>query len=155
MHSTNNNSLDDNDNSKRTKKVLSSNSGHGKGGQYQLPGGKVGVAEFTKFKMSENWAEQRYLAGRSSCVRQVRQQTGLNTINASRFWPLIIHDPDQDRQKRRLKQHQNDPILNEYKQRLFYIVSVNDDDFNKQVCTVRCVFFVIFFVFLSCHKSQQ
>ena len=92
---------------------------------YQLPGGNITTSDFemaqrisSSIGLEEDvpWATRLYLAGRAACARLVEEQTGLK-FDTSRLHPMVV------------RKHVDDEyLMNEYKQRLFYLVEVSDDD---------------------------
>jgi hypothetical protein len=101
---------------------------------YQVPGGRVEDYELRKHQNgSLTWAEQRYLGARSACARHLKDQTGLS-FPPARLWPMIL------RSSGGVEEEGNGDnatfLMNEYKQRLFYVLAVTDLDFYTEVCTV-------------------
>jgi hypothetical protein len=96
-----------------------------KGPHYQVPGGRVHNSDFQRYYegCSSSWAEHRYLAARESCATYLEEQTGLSIIPA-KLWPMVV---------RKGSPADESNLMNEHKQRLFFVVKVSDGDFSKQV----------------------
>ena len=87
---------------------------------FQLPGGHVDTFEFTEAKAkTNNVKDQLLLAGKLGAARELYEETGLDIRESlDRIRPTKLYQGD--------KKHK---LPNEYKGRLFYSVSLRDDDF--------------------------
>lgn len=92
---------------------------------YQLPGGHVDDCEFKQITKSLSnlvTQEQLYYAARIGCAREVFEETGIDFRNRlEEFLPMVLYNTDQD--------FKNEILINEYKNRFFFVCEVFDEDF--------------------------
>ena len=93
---------------------------------YQLPGGHIDDSDFrqiTRKLSSFATQKQLYYAARLGCAREVYEETGLDFRNRlEAFLPMILYSTHE--------RDSNEGILiNEYKNRIFFVCEVVDEDF--------------------------
>ena len=130
---------------------------------YQLPGGHVDSCEFKQISKSlSNYVtqEQLYFAARIGCAREVYEETGIEFRNRlEEFLPLILYD-------RKEGKPENETLINEYKNRIFFVCEISDEDFpcavrNSKDMSASCLQIQIFkklipyYFNVSFHSNQQ
>ena len=106
-----------------------------KGPHYQVPGGHVDDNEFQKYaSTSRSWKQQRYYAARAGCLRELYEETGINIQDPERLLPLALNESTSTYDKDDKKKNK-ELLINEYKHRLFFVVTVTDQDFYQEVRT--------------------
>ena len=91
-----------------------------KGPHYQAPGGHVDDIEFIKAASTANTRNtQLLLAAQTGAARELYEETGIDLRNhLDRVQPVKLRQEEK-----------KDTLDNEYKQRLFFTVTVKDSDF--------------------------
>jgi 8-oxo-dGTP pyrophosphatase MutT (NUDIX family) len=95
---------------------------------YQLPGGHVDQEEFEAVlkgnKATCCTPQQLFLASRAACAREIYEETSIDlrdSKNIDRLLPLILHNATDKKSQ----------LCNEFKDRLFFVAQVSDDDFSS------------------------
>ena len=94
---------------------------------FQLPGGHIDGCELQQ-QVTTGFShfvtqEQLYLASRIGCAREVYEETGMDfRQQLDRFLPMILYNTSTER-----------TLMNEYKNRIFFVCEVDDYDFPKAV----------------------
>jgi hypothetical protein len=105
---------------------------------YQTPGGRVDDADFERKYKNRSWMTQWYMAARLACARNLQESTGLS-MSPQRLQPVAISSRATiDEQQQRQRQQQQGQVenaaatslMNEYKQRLFFVLILTNDDYN-------------------------
>ena len=83
--------------------------------------------------------EQLYFASRIGCAREVYEETGMDfRQRLHKFLPMILYSSSTERN-----------LINEYKNRIFFVCEVDDGDFPK---AVSWIWFLSARIFFSLHK---
>jgi 8-oxo-dGTP pyrophosphatase MutT (NUDIX family) len=91
---------------------------------WQLPGGHIDDPEFEEAaRQSSDMKEQLLIAGKIGASRELFEETGIDVR-----WKLDRLEPASLRTETKVK-HGVEILNNEYNHRLFYLLSVTDDDF--------------------------
>jgi 8-oxo-dGTP pyrophosphatase MutT (NUDIX family) len=92
-----------------------------KGVHYQLPGGHVDEPEFLRAALESNDRDtQLQIAGKAGAARELFEETGMDM---RKQLDRVVPQPFQPENAK------EDRLCNEFKHRLFYFLSVNDEDF--------------------------
>jgi 8-oxo-dGTP pyrophosphatase MutT (NUDIX family) len=103
---------------------------------YQLPGGHIDGAEFKQVTHSHSAVvtqEQLYLASRIGCAREIYEETSIDLRERlDRMLPMVLYDTNNKELN-----DDNSHLINEYKQRLFFVCEASDEDFPSKVSLNR------------------